>query len=59
MSEKLTVVILAIRKEKIRRNEESFEDFIQRLRRKYTKALKTERVQITVVERRDESSISE
>jgi len=59
MSEKLTVIIQAIRKEEIRREEESFEEFIQRLRRRYTRALKTERVHITVVERRDESTISE
>ena len=51
MKEELTVVILAIRKEKIDRSEESFEDFLDRLRAKYTKRLKTKRVTMQIVER--------
>ena len=54
MKEELTVVILAIRKETINRKKESFEDFIDRLRAKYTKGLKTERVTIQIVERKGE-----
>ena len=50
--EELTIVILAIRKEKIDRKEETFDDFLYRLREKYTKGLKTKRVTIQVVERK-------
>ena len=52
MKEELTVVILAIRKKKINRKKESFEDFLERLRKRYVKGLDTERVTIQVVERK-------
>ena len=54
MKETLDVAVLVLRKEKIDRKKESFEDFIERLRGKYTKALKTERVVIQIVQRKGE-----
>ena len=56
VKESLDVAVLVLRKEKIDRKKESFEDFIERLRAKYTKALKTERVVIQIVQRRGEKS---
>ena len=50
--EELTVVVLAIRKETINRKNEDFDEFIGRLREKYTKGLKTKRVTVQIVERK-------
>ena len=56
MKEEVDIVILALRKEKINRKKESFEDFINRLRDKYVKGLKTERITIQVVQRKGEKA---
>jgi len=54
MKEKLTVVISAVRKEKIDRDEETFTEFLWRLREMYEEALKTRRIQIQIIEKRGE-----